>query len=366
MNTLKRFGWRVCTAILACILCLGLGTAQAASPFFWDFIDVDITVETDGDLLVRETQNYVFNSDYSNKRYRYIPLKGIGITDVAVYENNEPLSVETGVRNNNYWIHWQHALTPPAAHTFVIQYRVVGGIQVKDNRAQLYWNALFPERSADINRGKVTLHLPDALADRVTSFQGEGVESRDRQINPTTYEFVADGPLRPQQFLKIQMEFPTNALALSNPQTQYGRQAQYWSQTQSGRQTQTNYRRQEPSSLALAFVWAIFFAIPGILIAAIIAIRRRCPNCGKLTLKRTNRIVKQPTRKKSGTREINHTCQNCDYNRRFKETIPRISPSYSANVGAGFGGGYGGGGFSGGGGGFGGGGGGCSGGGGGG
>ena len=81
------------------MLCLSIGVAQAASPFFWDSIDVDITLETDGDLLITETQTYVFTTQHTPERYRYIPLNGIDqITDVAVSENNEPLTVETGTR----------------------------------------------------------------------------------------------------------------------------------------------------------------------------------------------------------------------------------------------------------------------------
>ncbi|MFG6098890.1 DUF2207 domain-containing protein [Leptothoe sp. ISB3NOV94-8A] len=306
----RRAGWRLCAAIFTCVLCFSISLAQAATPFFWDSIDVDMALEADGDLLVTETQKYVFTQPHSNERYRYIPLEGIdSITDVAVYENNEPLTVQTGRRNNDYWIRWQHSLNAPAAHTFVLQYRVVGGIQVKGNRSQLYWNALFPERSAPINRGNVTLHVPEVLADQVNSFQGEGVASRDRKLNLTTYEFVTSGPLAPQQFLNIRLEFPTSALNIPQAQTDY------WSIKQSS--------------------WAPFFswAVPAIFVlgvfGSIVAIRKRCPNCGQMTLKRTNRVVQKSTRSRRGTREIRHVCQNCNYDRRFNQTIPRKSASRS-------------------------------------
>lgn len=333
MIALKRIAsWRFFAAICAFILCLSIGLAQAATPFFWDSIDVDMTLETNGDLLITETQTYVFTANHSNERYRYIPLEGINsITDVSVYENNEPLAVETGSRNNNYWIRWQHALNAPAAHTFVIKYRVVGGVQVKGNRSQLYWNALFPERSAPINRGQVTLHVPETLTGRVTSFQGEGIGSRDRKLTPTTFEFVTNGPLEPQQFLNVRATFPTGILELSQAQTDY------WSK--------------KTSPLVPLFTWAGpgFLAVS--IFGGIITIRKRCPNCGQLTLKRTNRVVQPATRYRQGTREINHTCQRCNYDRRFNRTIPRQQSSASnshgvwggcdgsSNDGGGFGGG---------------------------
>ncbi|MEM8612984.1 MAG: DUF2207 domain-containing protein [Cyanobacteria bacterium P01_H01_bin.105] len=329
MFTFKRLGWRLGLATLACLLCLSMGIAQAATPFFWDFMNVDITLEANGDLLVKETQKYVFTSNHSNERYRYIPLKGIDeITDVAVYENNEPLSVDTGRQNNKYWIRWQHPLSPPAAHTFVVQYRVVGGIQVKDNRAQLYWNAIFPQRSAPINRGTVIVHVPEALAGKVREFRGEGVTSRDRKLNATTFEFVTEKALEPQQALNVRLEFPTNALTIA--------------------QAQTDYWVKKTSPLAPLLSWAGPGSIVALILSGIVTLRKRCPNCGKLTLQRSSRVVKPATRYSQGKRNVRHTCQSCNYDRRFNQTIPRQSSS-SSSAGGIWGGCDGGGGGSGGG-----------------
>lgn len=311
MIALKRVGWRLGMAVLACLLCLGLGVSQAATPFFWDFVNVDITLETDGDLLVKETQKYVFTGDHSRDRYRYIPLEGIDtITDVAVYENNQPLSVDTGEQNNHYWIRWRHPLYPPAVHTFAIQYRVVGGIQVKGNRAQLYWNAIFPERSAPINHGTVTVHVSEALIGKVKGFRGEGVESRDRKLNATTFEFATEGALEPQQALNIRLEFPANALDVT--------------------QAQTDYWVEKTTFLTPFSGWIVPGGIVVLIAGAIVAARKRCPNCGKFALKRSSRTVQQPTRYRSGRRDVSHTCQNCNYDRRFSQTIARKSSSSSS------------------------------------
>ncbi len=70
--------------VLSSILCLFLGLAIALTtaqinlalastiPFYWEFMNVDLDVQTNGDMWVTETQKYVFESDYSNQRYRYI------------------------------------------------------------------------------------------------------------------------------------------------------------------------------------------------------------------------------------------------------------------------------------------------------
>ncbi len=54
-------------------------------PFYWDNINVIIDVQTNGDMLVTETQKYVFTADYNTERYRYIPLGKVDeIKDVIV------------------------------------------------------------------------------------------------------------------------------------------------------------------------------------------------------------------------------------------------------------------------------------------
>jgi len=97
-------------------------SAQEPSPFYWDFIHVEIDVQENGDMLITETQKYVFTASYSNKRYRWLPLVD-RIENVAVFEGDRKLSVTTGIKKNQQWIRWQHRLNPPESHTFVIKFR---------------------------------------------------------------------------------------------------------------------------------------------------------------------------------------------------------------------------------------------------
>lgn len=86
--------------LCACLLSLSPGLVWADSPFYWDFIKVDVNLQTNGDLLVTETQKYTFTDNHTNQRYRYIPLDRVDqITDVEVYEGEERLSAETGTEN---------------------------------------------------------------------------------------------------------------------------------------------------------------------------------------------------------------------------------------------------------------------------
>ena len=61
--------------------------AQSGVPFYWEFINVDIDVQENGDMLITETQKYVFIGPHTNERFRWIPLDRVGrITDVQVLE----------------------------------------------------------------------------------------------------------------------------------------------------------------------------------------------------------------------------------------------------------------------------------------
>ncbi|MCC3506964.1 MAG: DUF2207 domain-containing protein, partial [Microcoleus sp. PH2017_19_SFW_U_A] len=129
----KRLLKKIAFSLLASLSLLLVTVTHAAAqqlPFYWDNINVIIDVQTNGDMLVTETQKYVFTAAYNNERYRYIPLDKVdAIQDVTVSENNQIIPSTTGNENNQLWIRWQHELKPPDTHTFVIKYRVVGGLQ---------------------------------------------------------------------------------------------------------------------------------------------------------------------------------------------------------------------------------------------
>ena len=79
--------------------------AQKNSPFYWEFINVELDVQKNGDMLVTESQKYVFTKSHTNERYRYIPLDKVDqITDVKVLENDKEIHSKTGVKNNQIWI----------------------------------------------------------------------------------------------------------------------------------------------------------------------------------------------------------------------------------------------------------------------
>jgi uncharacterized membrane protein YgcG len=229
----KRFAKQTILALMTLLATLLTSlthvTAQDA-PFFWDAINVDMNVQSNGDMLITETHKYVFPTKYNNQRFRYIPLDKIDkITDVTVQENNRVIPSQTGIENGQFRISWQHKLKPPSKHTFVIKYRVVGGLQVDSQNTQVYWKAIFADRKAPIKTAIVRVQLPKSLSGKVLSFQSFGALSDAREINSTTFEFIAKAPILPQEELEVQITLESGTINFPLPQWQ-----------QSSEQTGTN------------------------------------------------------------------------------------------------------------------------------
>ena len=183
------------------------------TPFYWEFINVDIAVQNNGDMLVTETQKYVFTRKHTNQRYRYIPLDKVKeINNVSVSKNNEIIPSDTGIENNQLWISWKHPLNPPESHTFVIRYRVVGGLHESGNNLQVYWKAIFPERNSVIKKSQVTVTFPEELAGKILEYESFGVPREYTEIDDKTIQFTAKEELPPQTKLEVKITFPKGIL----------------------------------------------------------------------------------------------------------------------------------------------------------
>ncbi|AFY42518.1 DUF2207 domain-containing protein [Nostoc sp. PCC 7107] len=215
---------RLCLFCLGLFLILGLSINHATAqspPFYWEFMNVNIAVQTNGDMLITEMQKYTFTGDYKNQRYRYIPIDKLDkITEVSVSENGKLLPTATGVENNQLWIRWEHQLNPPESHTFVLKYRVIGGLHVNDNNAKVYWKAIFADRQASINQAKVTVELPEQFAASIKDFQSYGVSADIRQVNTKIIEFVAKEAIKPKNELEVQVTFDRTGTNVTTPQWQ--------------------------------------------------------------------------------------------------------------------------------------------------
>ena len=198
--------------------------AISAHPFYWEKIDVDLQLVESGDLLVTETQEYVFTDVYTKQRNRYIQIDKIDdIKDIVVTEDNQPVvNLKVLKSDGRQHISWEHPFTNkfPEHHTFVLKYRAVGGLEVDDPQTKFKWMAIFPDRRNSIKSAQVTLHLPLKLSGLAKNFATNGVAVDTKNINPTTIQFIAKGSIEPKSKLAILGQFPTNLLNLNQSQWQ--------------------------------------------------------------------------------------------------------------------------------------------------
>ncbi|NOY71901.1 MAG: DUF2207 domain-containing protein [Gammaproteobacteria bacterium] len=196
--------------MLVLLLSTQVFKTQEPTPFYWEFINVEIDIQENGDILVSETQKYIFTAPYTNKRYRWLSLALVdSIEGVEVFEEGQNLFASVGVENNRLWIEWQHALTPPDSHTFVIKYRVKGGLQGN----KISWRAIFKERVSTIKRANVIIRLPASLEENIIRFSNKkfkriGDAFSTLQIYARTIELVSQEELYPGEGLKVSIIFP--------------------------------------------------------------------------------------------------------------------------------------------------------------
>jgi hypothetical protein len=357
-KTIPKLSRWLVVGLCACLLSLGIGVAQAAAPFYWDFINVDINLESNGDMVITETQKYTFTADHTHQRYRYIPLEGLDrITDVAVYEGEAQLPTQTGIQDNQYWIRWRHDLDAPESHTFKVQYRVLGGVKTSGAHEQIFWQALFPERNTDIKQAKVTVHLPDELAGQVSQFTSSGVTATQQQLDAQTFEFAVNEPLAPKQFLDVKVRFPAGLLNLgtnADPSAIAPNSNNAADSAIAPNPSRTAYS----DVLILVMQWCALMAVATLILFYFYLKQSPCPSCGKRGMRRINRTIRWATTLNKGEKEVGYACSHCDYRQTHREdiaklpTVPRVtraarsrSRSSSSGSRSGYygGGGYGGG-----------------------
>ncbi|WP_341739906.1 DUF2207 domain-containing protein [Microcoleus sp. CAWBG640] len=315
--------------------------AAQAAPFYWENINVTIDVQTNGDMLVTETQKYVFTGNYTNQRSRYIPLDKVGeIKDVTVAENNQIIASTTGIENNQIWIRWQHELKPPESHTFVVKYRVVGGLQVNGENTQVYWKAIWPDRKSPINASQVTVKLPDVLVAKVSSFKSFGIPTTVRQLDGQTFAFTGKQALPPKQELEVQVIFPTGILQFSTPSPQASNNSGF---TIDGSSPLGGFL----GFIVGSIIFVVFTSpiwIPVLLLMKVWSFfRKKCPSCKKPTLIRKTKVISSPTRSNHGEDQIICHCDSCGYHDEKTVVTTYTDPSSSSDSYSGGGGDSGGG-----------------------
>jgi hypothetical protein len=153
-------------AIVLFILASGTASAQTAGRSVdWQRFDADLAWQTDGSLIVTETQTIDFHGTYQ-QGFRVIPVdRTTGITDVSVTQvdsssRSTPLSATTSSDPGGLRVTWDFAPITDASSTFVLRYTAHEATRVYPDGDQINWNAVYADRPGAVAASTVTLHLP--------------------------------------------------------------------------------------------------------------------------------------------------------------------------------------------------------------
>jgi uncharacterized membrane protein len=210
---LNRYLLSLLAALVLVLVLPGLSAQAQSKTLYWERFDVDITVQTDGTFVVQETQVIVFTSGTFREGYRSIPSDRLtSISDISATEDGQPVWVTVGQAGDAYEIVW--GLLEPRSNerrTYVLRYTVHGGLRYYDGGDQVWWKAVFADRSFPVQASTVTVNLPDgATADVVEAY---GTEASVIGQGGQRVVFTADEVLEPGQEFEVRVQFPSGIVA---------------------------------------------------------------------------------------------------------------------------------------------------------
>jgi uncharacterized membrane protein YgcG len=208
--------------LLALILILGSwGLAQAQEKsLYWQRWDVDLDVQQNSDMLVEEVQEILFTSGTFRFGFRAIPLDRVErITDVQVFEiidgverpytpgSTGEYGFTTSINDGELEITWYFPPTRDSTHTYIIRYRVEGGLRFYNDRVQVWWKAIPPDHNFPVRDSRVTVALPAAYSQDEVTYASYGASATSYYDGQGQVIFEAQS-IPADQELEVRVEFP--------------------------------------------------------------------------------------------------------------------------------------------------------------
>jgi uncharacterized membrane protein YgcG len=214
---------------LGLLLAIGLGliwqtnSAQAQDKtLVWDRYDVNLTVEPNSDILVEEIQEIDFSSGTFRFGFASIPLDRVeDITDISVSEIN-PNGTEqsytpnstgqygftTGVNEGNLEVTWYFPPTSNSRHTYVLRYRVKGGLRMYDEGDQVWWKAIAPDHNFPIRNATVTVTPPETFRKSELTVDSYGAPVEGASYTDRGSVVFVAREIPPGEELEVRVQFP--------------------------------------------------------------------------------------------------------------------------------------------------------------
>ena len=208
-------------AIAVFIFCFNIQTSFAKEYYYKDF-EVDIKINEDSTFDVTERQTYYLDGSFGFFN-RDVSLNKIdAITDVEVFDGNNNLisknSLEIKSRINEKHIQWNFPRRNFTGEekTWIVKYKVHGGISFLKDYDEIYWNAIPSDRSVSIKNVKVIINLPNDKKFRtdLIKFYSEQKLFEDYYFKHNNTQAVFIGrDLKPYNNFTIAVGFPKDIVS---------------------------------------------------------------------------------------------------------------------------------------------------------
>ncbi len=216
--------------VLIGALTLTSSAAAQTKTFFWERFDVEIQVQENGDLLVTERQVLDFSGAPFTFGYRNIEHEGLdGIDQVSVREGDtqyqesssrEPYTFDVSRGGGETEINWYFpsALGP---NSYILNYRVRGGVRTEPSGDQVFWNALPADLGARVENSTITIILPEGIQAASTTALIGGVENNAIETSVSeggrTVTYTLLQPRGSGKAVEVGVRFPSGQLPIETP-----------------------------------------------------------------------------------------------------------------------------------------------------
>ena len=157
----------------------------------WERFDVDIDVNVDSSFDVTEGQDIRFTQGTFQFGTRYIPISNFdyidnwAITDgdgnvyTQTYGDGGPYTFSVDQSDSRYDIRWNFPPISNSSATYYLSYTVHGGLRFYDGGDQLWWKAIYGDRSFPVLDGTVKVAVPSPSVVEEYAAYINGGDARD-------------------------------------------------------------------------------------------------------------------------------------------------------------------------------------------
>jgi len=215
-------------------LLLGLAGYKAVlaqdKTLFWNRYDVNLTVQQNSDILVEERQQITFTSGSFRFGYAAIPLDRVErITDVSVSEiinsgeraytpnSQSDYGFTSAINEGNLEITWYFPATHNTTHTYILRYRVMGGLRIYDGGDQVWWKAIPPDHNFPIRNAQVTVMPPATFRKNELTVNAYGASVSDASYTDQGAVVFSASNIPAGEELEVRVQFPHGVVEGSPP-----------------------------------------------------------------------------------------------------------------------------------------------------